>query len=200
MIIIPIFPTVVTQSNIGRYIVDQELLSTIQQNCHINTGGNCYSKNQQILNLKEFVNLKTLLLQEVNNYFDEIFKYPTTIMPYITTSWMNFNLKGQQHHPHQHPNSILSGVFYLNVNDDDSIMFTKSSSNQIVIKPTEYNVFNSDTWAIPVTTGDVVLFPSNLFHAVPPVTHDGTRISIAFNVFIKGEIGKESESTYLNLQ
>jgi hypothetical protein len=54
MIIIPIFPTVVTQSNIGRYIVDQDLLSNIQQNCLINTGGNCYSKNQQILNLKEF--------------------------------------------------------------------------------------------------------------------------------------------------
>jgi uncharacterized protein (TIGR02466 family) len=200
MIIIPVFPTTITQSNIGKYSVDQNLLTTIQQDCHTNTGGNCYSKNQQILNLTEFLNLKTLLLQEVTKYFDEIFRSPKTITPYITTSWMNFNTKGQEHHPHQHPNSILSGVFYLNVDSNDSIMFTKSSSNQIVFKPTEYTIFNSDSWSIPVANGDVVLFPSNLFHAVPPVTHDNTRISIAFNVFIKGEIGEASESTYLNLQ
>lgn len=199
MIIIPIFPTTITQSNIGEYVVDQNLLNDIQKDCHINTGGNCYSKNQQILNLTEFANLKMLLLQEVNNYFNDILKSPKTVVPYITTSWMNFNTKGQQHHPHQHPNSMLSGVFYLNVDSSDCIMFTKSSSNQIVVKPTEYTVFNSDSWSIPVSLGDVVLFPSSLFHAVPPVTHDSTRISIAFNVFIKGEIGEESESTYLSL-
>ena len=200
MIVIPIFPTVVTQSNIGTYSIDRQILNDIQKNCHTNTGGNSYSKNQQILNLKEFDNLKNLIIFEVHKYFNEITKSPKDITPYITTSWMNFSTKGQQHHPHQHPNSILSGVFYLNVDQGDSIMFTKSSSNQIVIKPTEYNVFNSDSWSVPVANGDLVLFPSNLFHLVPPVAHNSIRISLAFNVFITGKIGDESESTYLNLK
>jgi uncharacterized protein (TIGR02466 family) len=200
MIIIPIFPTVITQSNIGQYSVDQQVINDIRQNCYSNTGGNSYSKNQQILNLKEFDNLKNLIIKEVHKHFDEIIKASTDIKPYITTSWINFSTKGQQHHPHQHPNSIISGVFYLNVVKDDCIMFTKPSSNQIVIKPTEYNLFNSDSWSVPVENGDLLLFPSNLFHSVPPVTHNNTRISLAFNVFITGKLGEESESTYLELK
>jgi uncharacterized protein (TIGR02466 family) len=200
MIIIPIFPTVITQSNIGQYFVNQQVISDIQKHCYTNTGGNSYSKNQQILNLEEFLNLKQLILTEVHTHFDEILKASTDIKPYITTSWINFSTKGQQHHPHQHPNSIISGVFYLNVVDNDCIMFTKSSSNQIVVKPTEYNLFNSDSWSVPVSNGDLVLFPSNLFHFVPPVTHTSTRISLAFNVFITGKLGEESESTYLELK
>jgi uncharacterized protein (TIGR02466 family) len=200
MNIIPIFPTTITQSNIGKYVVDQSVLNSIKLNCHTNTGGNSYSKNQQVLNLEAFANLKQLIMHEVSQHFNEIIKMPKNLTPYITTSWMNFSTRDQQHHSHQHPNSILSGVFYLDVGESDLIMFTKSSTNQIVIKPTEYNIFNSDSWSIPVVNGDLVLFPSSLFHQVPPVTHNNTRISIAFNVFIKGEIGDQSESTYLNLQ
>ena len=42
---------------------------------------------------------------------------------------------------------------------------------------------------MPVKTGDIVLFPSNLMHSVPKTEHDHTRVSLAFNSFWEGELG-----------
>ncbi|NBW20813.1 MAG: hypothetical protein EBR82_73905, partial [Caulobacteraceae bacterium] len=43
----------------------------------------------------------------------------------ITQSWVNFSESGQYHHKHAHPNSFVSGVYYLQTNPDDRIYFYK---------------------------------------------------------------------------
>ena len=35
----------------------------------------------------------------------------------ITQSWFNRNHKGMQHHEHMHRNSIISGVWYPQINE-----------------------------------------------------------------------------------
>ena len=53
---------------------------------------------------------------------------------YITQSWLNYTNEKQVHYPHSHPNSIISGVYYINANPKfDYIRFKKrgiSSSNK----------------------------------------------------------------------
>ena len=62
----------------------------------------------------------------------------------------------------------------------------------------KYNEYNSSNWTIPVNEGKLLLFPSGLQHSVPNNFSEDTRISLAFNVLIKGDL-KESEISHLNL-
>lgn len=50
-----------------------------------------------------------------------------------------------------------------------------------------------------VKDGDLLIFPSSLIHDVPKVVGDKQRISIAFNSFLKGNLGDMSYSTELKL-
>ena len=62
-----------------------------------------------------------------------------------------------------------------------------------------FNIFNSFAWWIPVKENDLILFPSDLEHGVDTVTLDHTRISLAFNVFVKGEFGNKKNLKWIKL-
>ena len=82
----------------------------------------------------------------------------------------------------------------------DKIYFHNDQYHQISIPTTNYNVYNSSSWWLPVETGKLMLFPSSLQHSVAPVTADDTRISLAFNTFPVGYVGDESSLTALYLE
>ena len=108
----------------------------------------------------------------------------------ITESWINYTSPGEFHHLHYHPNSFISGVFYFKTIPDDSIVFVKTVKGMFEIEPNNYNYLNSDSWALPVKTGDLLLFPSTLQHQVDKNKSNDVRISLSFNTFIKGDISK----------
>ena len=71
----------------------------------------------------------------------------------------------------------------------------------ISIEPNEGNFFNTMGWFHPVKDNLLVLFPSWLEHSVEPnekATKD--RISISFNIFVKGTLGEEEYKNQLILQ
>jgi ectoine hydroxylase-related dioxygenase (phytanoyl-CoA dioxygenase family) len=80
---------------------------------------------------------------------------------------------------------------YINANrESDCIVFSKrATGDNFIIQSSEYTAFNSNEFTVPVHTGDLVLFPSNLIHSVPKTNHDYTRVSLAFNSFFSGELG-----------
>jgi uncharacterized protein (TIGR02466 family) len=156
-------------------------------------------KNVYILNSKELKNLKNNLLLEIKNYFKEIVDTSNRVEPYINQSWLNFTVKGAKHYSHYHENSYLSGVLYLETDETDKIIFAKSNYSQIDIEPKNYNLFNSESWQLPVIKNKVLLFPSRLLHSVETKIGDKDRISLAFNVFLKGKIGEEKLLRGLNL-
>jgi len=47
--------------------------------------------------------------------------------------------------------------------------------------------------------GELILFPSNIQHSVPVNQSDEERISLSFNTWIKGNMGKEKMLTYIPL-
>lgn len=165
-----------------------------------NEGGNTTSNDNYILNNEIFKNLKKDLELKVEDYFDKIISSSNNIKSYITQSWINFTEKNQYHHKHQHSNSLISGVFYISSDKEfDKIKFFNDTYKLIHLEVKEWNIWNSESIWFPVNTGDIILFPSSLSHMVETKKELNSRISLAFNVFIKGTIGTNKNSNELVL-
>ena len=163
--------------------------------------GNTTSNDTYVLENKPLQNLKKYLNKTVIDYFNEVVCTDNLIVPYITQSWINYTATNQFHHRHSHSNSYVSGVFYINADKEvDTISFYKLNQPAIELHKTKYNIFNSNSWRYPVQTGDIILFPSSLEHAVDKKKETNTRISLSFNVFMKGKIGIKEQLTELVLE
>jgi uncharacterized protein (TIGR02466 family) len=194
-----IFPTPVYISKLNRELTNKELSFIDKNKLDIyKNQGNTTSNDNYILNNKAFKDLKTDLDLIVQDYFDKIISPSNNITPYITQSWLNYTETNQYHHKHQHPNSLVSGVFYINCDDKfDKIKFFNDTYKTIKPEIKDWNIWNSESWWFSVKSGDVILFPSSLSHMVETKEGTNTRISLAFNVFIKGTIGKNKDLTEL---
>jgi uncharacterized protein (TIGR02466 family) len=195
-----LFPTTIISSNIGRTITKEELeiVETYRKDLHKNVG-NSNSKHSYVLN-KDFPEIKKFILYGIKTYVDSVFCPKYDIEFYITQSWLNWTNPKEFHHKHEHPNSIISGVFYFNaIEGKDRITFFKESYDRIRIEPKEWNYQNSKSWWLPIKTGDLMLFSSDTTHMVDLTESDETRISLAFNVFAKGYLGNEDSLTALHL-
>jgi uncharacterized protein (TIGR02466 family) len=197
--ITPLFPETILKSKIDCNFTKEEL-NFIKNLPLIKNDNNSTSIDNYILNNSALSNLKNNILQAVKFYFYEILKSDINTEIYITQSWVNFTKEHESHHRHSHPNSVLSGIVYIDVDSTkDSIVFYKNMSNQIVTNKTEFNIYNSDLWTFPVETSQIIVFPSYLQHSVNTKEENNTRISLSFNTFIKGKIGNNVVLTELVL-
>jgi uncharacterized protein (TIGR02466 family) len=196
-----IFPTPIYISKLDRKLTPLELkfVDKNKKDFYKNDG-NITSNNNYILNEKPFGNIKKELDLKVQDYFNKVISPANNITPYITQSWLNYTETNQYHHKHAHPNSLVSGVFYINCHEEhDKIKFFNDTYQTIKPEIKEYNIWNSQSWWFPVKTGDVILFSSSLTHMVETKKGNNTRISLAFNVFIKGTVGNNKNLTELHL-
>jgi len=196
-----IFPTPIYISKLNRSLTPLELkfVDKNKKDFYKNDG-NITSNNNYILNEKPFTNIKKELDLRVQDYFDKVISPANNITPYITQSWLNYTETNQYHHKHAHPNSLVSGVFYINCHEEhDKIKFFNDNYKTIKLEIKDWNLYNSESWWFSVKTGDVILFPSSLTHMVETKQGDNTRISLAFNVFIKGTVGNNKNLTELHL-
>ena len=199
-----IFPTPIYTTKIDRGFTKQELNFVKQQKKHCtNNQGNINTKDNYILNRKEFKNIKKFLDKHCKDYLDTIICPKNNIELYITQSWLNYTEANQYHHRHEHPNSVVSGVLYFDSDiKNDKILFVDSKGYQQIkpeIDDTKWNLWNSGTWFFPVETGNLFMFPSSTTHQVETKKGNNTRISLAFNTFYKGSVGSNTELTELIL-
>jgi uncharacterized protein (TIGR02466 family) len=194
-----IFPTTVGIVELGREFTKKEI--DIFNNLERRPNeGNTTTVNNKVLELKEFKKLKEFVTSSVNEYFQKTICPKEDVELYVTQSWVNYTEKGQFHHKHAHPNSFISGVLYLNADvTKDKIYFYKEQYQQLNVEPKEWNITNSTSWWFEVGTGKLILFPSSLTHMVQTIDHDETRISLAFNTFLKGKLGTNNTLTELIL-
>ena len=119
----------------------------------------------------------------------------------ITQLWANKNPTGAKHHEHIHPNSILSGVFYLRQDKTlPPIQFSKSNQQGLKLDPRKYNIHNAETFLLPCSAGELILFPSDLRHSVPTNVGKESRISLSFNTFSVDVLGNEDNLTHLDIR
>ena len=133
------------------------------------------------------------IVENTKNVFDNLhFEYQGFN---ITDMWSNVLKPGETHRPHTHSNNILSGVFYVDAEQTSGIIFTDPRPQAGVIQPdvTQQFVDNASLIKYDSMTNRMILFPSWLQHYVPINETDKNRISIAFNVMLKGKVGSSEE-------
>ena len=197
-----IFPVPIYTTKMDRKFTKQELNFVKEQRKHCaKNQGNFNTKDNYILNRKEFKNIKKFLNKCCKNYLDKVICPKNNIELYITQSWLNYTDANQYHHQHQHPNSVISGVLYFDSDiKNDKILFTHPIVyEQIKPEVDKFNLWNSSTWFFPVETGNLFMFPSSTTHQVETKQGNNTRISLDFNTFYKGSIGSNIQLTELIL-
>lgn len=165
----------------------------------VNSGGNLASLDRNILDNPEFAEIKQIALDAIDHYTKNVMCWDSNEF-YLTQSWANVNSKDTRHAMHYHLNSVVSGVFYLQTLEHDSITFHSDTKPMIDIKRSNFNMWNSGSWEVPIRQNTVVVFPSMVTHSVNVNNTDTNRISIAFNTFVRGKLGEEESLTLLDLK
>jgi len=123
----------------------------------------------------------------VNTLNKEIFDCSKQVgLPQLTlyNIWININSPGSYNHLHNHLGSVLSGVYYVDANENQgNIQFERSDNGEyhipeIVDKETYFTCTRA-TYA--GKTGGLYIFPSWLKHSVQGNNSNTDRISISFN-------------------
>jgi uncharacterized protein (TIGR02466 family) len=199
--IVPLFSVpVLYELDSGRRLSNTELeiISSLDREAVPNN----FSKNRNILELQGLEQLKIFCQNAVNNYATEVCK--VTDKFYITNSWSTKNLTSIDHHTHSHPNSIFSGVFYFQAEENASPMTVHYKSPifknfTLDYHYSGYSMFNSDDWSFPVQTGTLIIFPSWLAHGSSKNGSISPRQLIGFNSFVRGKFGDINYSSDLEL-
>lgn len=107
----------------------------------------------------------------------------------LSNYWINLNSKNDYNQLHNHPNSHISGVYYIEAHKNSgNIVF--QNHNLLASGFNNSNIFfnNPNFWThytIIPETYDLILFPSELLHFVTPNNTNKKRISMAFNLILK---------------
>ena len=150
---------------------------------------NWISEGQDVLSLPEHKALAENVYDGICEYFYGVLQAKSEVEIYITESWFNKTEKGQIHHRHWHPNSVVSGVVYLSSQGTSGgTRFITSQYDTLEYGINDSNIYNSRSWTIEPQVGSMILFPSNLEHMVEEYQGDSPRITLSFNTFIRGNI------------
>ena len=156
------------------------------------------NRGMQVLNQAPLKQIKSLIMRHVDLFVHDVLGVVDSADFVLTTSWVNRCGAGDVVTNHTHQNSLISGVYYIDIHPDSSpILFKKSYGHANLfqtnlsptVKDTHQNQFNIHSYCLQPISGDLLLFPSHLEHQVPLQTSSTFRYSLAFNLIAKGTWG-----------
>ena len=196
--IIPLFSTPVFHIIDSGFRCSEKELRSIDNLSYLSSKKNTclLTKNVNLFKLNYFSRIKKECERHLKYYTKEILCIKQDF--YITNSWITKkSLKSgyREHHPHNHPNSIFSGVLYLKVEDgENQKLFLSGKPGFLDAFDFDYyysafNMFNSRDYWLPINVGSCIIFPSQVTHYVEEIETEGERIVMGFNCFVKGNFG-----------
>jgi uncharacterized protein (TIGR02466 family) len=165
---------------------------------------NFYSVNKYVLEKDDLAILKNKIMKHVDFFIYNCLEVKENMKFNVENSWVNKYLKGDNSPEHYHGNSLISGVYYIDVDDNTApITLFKDKTHYNLWTETvrvdfkyqdpeenkSSNFYNALSVQCYPQKGDIVLFPSLLNHEVPPNDTETTRYSLAFNLFPRGTAG-----------
>ena len=177
-----------------QYIADLEMLD--------NTG-NSMSRNDKVLDSEELSSVKQFIDEQILVFKKNLLRMKDENEIYITQSWVNKANPNEFHPKHKHPNSVISGVMFLDDNDDESlppIRFHRTLEMfPLEFKFDDLNEFNASCRAFDPTQGMLMLFPSTVEHDVEKNASGRMRSSLSFNTYVRGTVGGRNQLTQVTL-
>jgi uncharacterized protein (TIGR02466 family) len=163
--------------------------------------GHYLSETITLLENKNLISLKKFIIKKAEEYTRNVLEIRDQI--YLTQSWSTINNTNAIHETHHHRNTFISLVYYAQCKSG-SIQFKLGTTSieecfnfQYTIN--KFNIFNSQSWTLPMKTGDVVLFPGHIHHGSLPNKSSEPRIIVGANFFIKGSLGTKREVSLVTI-
>ena len=142
------------------------------------------------LKAKETKALFDNIENSANQYKDKI-GFNKSVLLKITNAWININGYKDYNNNHIHPNSLISGVYYIQSNDKSGNIVFRHPAGELMQYDWKFyfmdknlNECTSNSWWLPPENQKLYLFPSWLHHGVSPNLSDIERISISFNLSV----------------
>jgi uncharacterized protein (TIGR02466 family) len=110
----------------------------------------------------------------------------------IVIAWANKANQAGAHNMHVHPNSFISGVYYVTENPTPTMFEDPRYQLRSGITVASHSQMESKVFEGPSEAGLLVLFPSWLPHFTESSKFDGIRYTISFNVVPAGATNKGS--------
>ncbi len=165
----------------------------------IDNNGNLMSRNDRVLDSKELGSLRHFVDEQVFKFKKDLLRIKDENEIYLTQSWVNKSGTGQYHPRHRHPNSVISGVIFLDENKDrrlPAIRFHRTLEMfPLSFTFDDLNEFNASCREFDPAEGMLMLFPSHVEHDVDRNTSGRVRTSISFNTYVRGVIGGKEQLT-----
>lgn len=166
-------------------IIDNEPLKTNQ--------GNLIHPAIDILDRPELAELKRDILEHLNYYAHEVLAYKDVEVE-LLQSWINVTLPGQVHHVHSHTNSIISGTYYPFGTENSPIVFHNPNRFQFVPNVDDKNqnpvgMISRNCLFVNPSEQELMLWLSPLVHEVRENKSELNRVSLSFNVMVRGYCG-----------
>lgn len=192
-----LFPTPVMKIDFDIPQIEKEFLMNLEmiasENPQQEIYNHLFSKDTYVLNCPQLLALRKQIENHINDFAGHVLGHRQPCI--VTQSWVNQNKPGKAAHMHSHPNSIISGVLYIQVpTESGTIRFHKHmpnpTSNWTVYPETDNDLVAKSFYAwdwVDITTcsNELLLFPSYLPHSVNPNDSHSDRWSLAFNAVPK---------------
>lgn len=186
--ILPILEKEITATN-SQYAqttdVKPKALQSIDDNLHIDDRFN---------DLYEEIKKVIIAYCDIQHYDLSLFEV------YITKSWATFSTKKQYIHYHRHMSSHFSFVYYVKAEDQGNLFFIDDealrSGINVPRRDPYFKKWDENNFAkaeYPAKTGNIVMFPSSMWHETGINEKDEPRISISGDVLLTMKKGIVSE-------
>jgi uncharacterized protein (TIGR02466 family) len=201
----PIFPTIIAT-------LENENASPLETDILLNAEyegkkeGYSITKDRYILN--KVPKLKRWIQDQLDQYTVNVMGISTRLI--LLQSWcLKTEEKPQILYTHRHPNSIISGAYYVNASEDaQGLTFFNNRIEPMVEGPYiwwEKDLDISDKpWlfdkaTFPAKTNNMILFPSHVKHGVEGYDKKEMRCVLSFNTWFADGIGDNEHLTRLDL-
>ena len=159
------------------------------------TGFTSFGSNQMLhKNEPIFQELVQALIPTTKEYFQEL----QAIEPkeiFCVGMWCTINRPMSMHPRHIHPMSACSGTYYVNADPKMGNLFIHDPYDNrqmgIIFKPKSPLAF--DTFAVPVKSRKVVMFPGWVSHSVQQNMSNKDRIGVSFNFQVQYDENQHKE-------
>lgn len=209
-VIYPLFSCPIYVSNIGDILNTELTLKKLEQESfeNKNDGLGRLSTNNNILSDQKYVEEYKTIIKHIEKYVYEVLCIKKSLKIEINQSWSVLHSKNNFASNHIHTNSSFSGVLYIKCdNDSGNIVFSMPMTHPTYCTSslcyhddlTESNFLNSNKWWIKPKIGNILLFPSHVYHSIEKSFSNNDRYSIAFNCVLRGHMGSSSYSSNLTI-
>jgi uncharacterized protein (TIGR02466 family) len=171
---------------VGNFITDKERKEILKLTIE------CY-QNQQSSNLKHSSDVKSLLdtiKKRAEDFCTSLGEdlFGQQLKWKIMNMWKNSLNKNGFQYVHNHCNSFISGIIYVNLpkGSPKTKFYRPETLSHFIFSNyntnSKTNIFNSEWTEIPETNQlDMILFPSYIKHSVDLMEVDEERVTLAFN-------------------